>query len=1065
MFQNFVACLIRKLRIGAFYIPLLVLYGLAIIGGTLPSTFLLPAYFIVFICLSKHPLILKMRAMDMLLYTTGSVLTTYYLLSFNLNFFAVQLSSTGELVGLFIYGMVVSGLLIKFQAISPKRDLNVLNALKSSATYPSLLWAIYLSHIALCAIFISHFTVSFYQIAIFFSTPILGFIAYFTLQSLQQQASEADKPAKEKRKAVPQITLDTSHGKFIEWLTNEVPLEKDTSTVAQELGLDTQAHLTRLKDLISNQNNIAVIGKYGSGKTSLSNLALDAKDYAFEVIKVDITTWGHSPNAITEFILGKMLDKLTEHFDVFRFRGLPEHYAASLQAAKPGLLRILGKYLSGVDEKTSFQLGTLNNILKAKGLVVYLVIDDIERNPDLESLLPQVAALLDEVKAKYSNIRFILNLAKNLDDLPRHYPTESRQPPDNNDSNKPSDTVELIPPPIAPNQVLLLDNIGALNRTYSAEVNISNPSPQPFWNAFVDAIERRVNKALVNTCESNEGKDILRIVIAQQLSVIKALLDSKKVAAIDNPRELKFIARQLWHMFNSSLAARDDVITIVPIHFIIRHALHNANLIDTEAREWRDFPEWREVLLHNDRGTLRSTVIDTLNKAYSANSSTLLATDEVINCLNYLYSANESQEAKNTHLFDSLAARLIKLSHPFMSEQSPFTLRWNNFLQRNFSLNVLYSLYRLNLQPNTDLSQSPTATAIAALLKKSFKPDSRDAHSALRLIEYLKIITGDSLLLWQRFIASELQITPSSRTYITNVSNLLKLLETDTSKIDTAAARLLDIYQRTFDKLSADGEYPVSYVATCTTLASHCLSQNSSDWYLLFSNVITYGFEQRASYLKEQVSDVKAFPEQPVEHQQFISSYVELFPKLRSNGFISSTPLLNTSFLRHFIECSDLLFTPNPEDKFSHMLEVFTSIYTALAQREAPADHLPYQLNNMVNEHSLNIDHFKVNEVRSEFIEFVSQSRDAMNIAQGIFVLEVLFITRVKTGHAYEGQQFNALQNALNLNSDHRLKDLRAVYQQLIALCPAESADEKDTLQRLVEKLDETLRDRGLMDV
>lgn len=623
--------------------------------GTL--CYVLTAYFLSKLEVECSHKLTLFRWIDISLYTFISVVLIHSVIKLKLIPPVALNTPDISFVTHFLSGALIAGLLLKLKVLSVERKIFT----NTEFSYPSLFWAIFFSFIGLLFIFYN-ISENLDDVSLFAICLMLGFISNFILQKTQLSLS---KPANSDAGNSASDTQTDHQDSFEGWLEKEQPLISDDSKYAKGMGFDYTDYLNELKNLVERRANIAIVGHYGSGKTSLANLALEQgtiqrEEGEFKIIRIPITTWGHAPNSINEFILSEILKKLAQHIDVFRFQGLPQHYASSLQASKPGILRVLGKFFEPNSEDPKEQLGALNQILQRQKLIVYLVIDDIERNPNLETLLPQVASLLDDIKHSYGNIQFIINLTTNLTELPSQFLRKA-------DSTQAENTNS--PPSIPPSAVLTLDNINALNRVYTSKVVINPVDPERSWDYIKDSLQQKL-ETLFNLKGSTEGAFTLKRAIIHGQLKSNLLVDLKLDGDAKTPRYVKYLIRSFWFSLTKEVAHNTKAATIIPLSSLLEIALYKQGAgadVDPNGKKiqqdeyYKLFTAQAEPNNYYDVGQFIDAVYSYPTQPEKLDSISLL---QCRNCLSYMskYPASDSFQ-----LLDDFLTKLLQVTTPFES--------------------------------------------------------------------------------------------------------------------------------------------------------------------------------------------------------------------------------------------------------------------------------------------------------------------------------------------------------------------------------------------------------------
>ena len=191
------------------------------------------------------------------------------------------------------------------------------------------------------------------------------------------------------------------------WITNDDPTEDDLLGV----GMDSVA--SRIHDSLrmdSGPRSIGVIGKYGSGKSSMlrrvESQSANEKSRAIKLVFCNFSCWGieNSDKAISELI-DQAVDSLADEVDVFKVRSLGKKYRDNMTIGDNYLDRITS-FLWG---ETSFDqmFSELSMILELARIRLVFVIEDLDRNKDDHFDAQRIISFLFSLK-EHQSFRFIL---------------------------------------------------------------------------------------------------------------------------------------------------------------------------------------------------------------------------------------------------------------------------------------------------------------------------------------------------------------------------------------------------------------------------------------------------------------------------------------------------------------------------------------------------------------------------------------------------------------------------------------------------------------------------------
>lgn len=304
--------------------------------------------------------------------------------------FTKALPEQTAIVVAFLLGVAIFSILIRFKVLHEQR-LN-----KPSGSYPPLYWALYI----LPAYYLVFYEVSFEELQLItntlFSMNFLSLLLGVFIGILYFKGAYFQKLTKEEIKG------------DIDWLKSEQAIsEKDHLKFGRELYVNRI--ISRLKD-DDYANQIALCGKYGSGKSSISDCtAKELQQYGWGVVKLE--SWGRDIEKVNSQILASIVDKAAEYVDVSCLDPLPSNYQSALKA-KGGWLSAFNSIISNHEKDYLNQLTLLDEVFKIINKKVLIVLEDIDRNDNAGLYCSEVGSLLDKLRG-FNNFRFIVSVGYN----------------------------------------------------------------------------------------------------------------------------------------------------------------------------------------------------------------------------------------------------------------------------------------------------------------------------------------------------------------------------------------------------------------------------------------------------------------------------------------------------------------------------------------------------------------------------------------------------------------------------------------------------------------------------
>ncbi|HHQ4530956.1 TPA: P-loop NTPase fold protein, partial [Aeromonas hydrophila] len=192
--------------------------------------------------------------------------------------------------------------------------------------------------------------------------------------------------------------------------------EKPILTLNQDR-LNRGELVNRLFNVITSNENadtrgIAIIGPFGIGKSSVINMTLSEIQMAFHsYIPCRINSWGtySSEEQIQKHIIEQVINSLGKVTSTTSLSGLPSKYIHTLKGAQSLWLDILPIFDN--HSSPSSQLAEIDNLLVNLKIKIIIIIEDLDRNKDAETMLNSIAPLIDTLN-KNSSFRFILSIGQ-----------------------------------------------------------------------------------------------------------------------------------------------------------------------------------------------------------------------------------------------------------------------------------------------------------------------------------------------------------------------------------------------------------------------------------------------------------------------------------------------------------------------------------------------------------------------------------------------------------------------------------------------------------------------------
>lgn len=191
---------------------------------------------------------------------------------------------------------------------------------------------------------------------------------------------------------------------IINWSESESPIDSFTSDF-----LNFQHRASRVRDYISEKehNSVAILGHYGSGKTSLSKLVekLPHRPNEKRLIFASVSCWGfNDAEAAQKTVLKTVVSQISKEADCFAIAGMPSRFVESLSKTSDYIDSVF-HFVSPRDPDS--QLSQLSPILQAWSARLVVVIEDTERRGE-QFDVASIEGLLNRFRGN-SDISFIIN--------------------------------------------------------------------------------------------------------------------------------------------------------------------------------------------------------------------------------------------------------------------------------------------------------------------------------------------------------------------------------------------------------------------------------------------------------------------------------------------------------------------------------------------------------------------------------------------------------------------------------------------------------------------------------
>ncbi len=197
-----------------------------------------------------------------------------------------------------------------------------------------------------------------------------------------------DRPERSPRFSLFTEATDFDRDSVQKWLLTEDAIRHESEDC-----FDAQAIAERVWTKLNESRRVAVLGGFGTGKSSVITLACSLAK-ARKAWTVTIDGWGLRPSDVSEVILREIVIGLGSYVDVLRLAGIPAKYREAMSALNSTPLSILKEFT--IDSPMEV-LTRLDSVLGAVDRKLIVFLEDLDRQASDETLTA-IAALLDRLK-------------------------------------------------------------------------------------------------------------------------------------------------------------------------------------------------------------------------------------------------------------------------------------------------------------------------------------------------------------------------------------------------------------------------------------------------------------------------------------------------------------------------------------------------------------------------------------------------------------------------------------------------------------------------------------------
>ena len=162
---------------------------------------------------------------------------------------------------------------------------------------------------------------------------------------------------------------------FIKWLQKEKPIDGTDDDLFDSIVVARRIARTLTEKPFK---TISLIGPYGSGKTSILNLAQKELEKQKGKLIISISAWGYEDKKLTGYILRNIVRQISKYTDCLNAYLVPLKFQSIFLDNSWGLLNFL-KFLFALESPDSL-IRKINDVLKRSGKELIIFLEDIDRN-------------------------------------------------------------------------------------------------------------------------------------------------------------------------------------------------------------------------------------------------------------------------------------------------------------------------------------------------------------------------------------------------------------------------------------------------------------------------------------------------------------------------------------------------------------------------------------------------------------------------------------------------------------------------------------------------------------
>ncbi|WP_421301475.1 P-loop NTPase fold protein [Aeromonas veronii] len=165
----------------------------------------------------------------------------------------------------------------------------------------------------------------------------------------------------------------------------------------------------------NNVHTAAILGDYGTGKTSLTYLLEQHLPNYYLVCRIN--SWGVDPSQIQKTTIEFIVERLSHETSTAELKSIAQKYLSNLKGASTLGLDILSVFES-LQKDPSVQIDKIDNHLSKINKKMLIIIEDIDRHSQTQTLLSELLSLFDKLrttKSIYALITIGTNTTKEID--------------------------------------------------------------------------------------------------------------------------------------------------------------------------------------------------------------------------------------------------------------------------------------------------------------------------------------------------------------------------------------------------------------------------------------------------------------------------------------------------------------------------------------------------------------------------------------------------------------------------------------------------------------------------